>query len=186
MKNLRNISRPVAIGSLNLMFIGVLMSNLIDTGVQILSAINYFELQDKKMLTVYKDEEILGAYEDWFHNEGDFDIDDVKERLQEFLTAEEYKEVFAEPDNKSKIQKLFFIVIYKKKRISDFLGIFQGIYDWLADHLKYAIETKTTLSNFPIDAYRKAIRDIPNYDDSIVHRCGFVSFTGIPVILISH
>lgn len=126
------------------------------------------------MITPYKEEEVLGFYEERILDEGDFDIDDIKDSLQDFLTNEELKEIKGETDNKSKIQKLFFILIYHKKKLSDFLNILHGPYQWLAEGLKWALDTRTTHSNVVIDTFRRAIREIPK-NDFIVHRCGFVS-----------
>jgi cell division septum initiation protein DivIVA len=76
-------------------------------------------------------------------------------------------------DENAQTDRLFFILIYKKKELKPFLDALQSDYSWLCEKIKNCNERNDQL----ILKYESAIKhsDIPKNRDMNIHRCKYVS-----------
>lgn len=114
----------------------------------------------------------------------DFAFADIAPTLKRhnIFTDAELKSIQLLDTERERIDKMFFLIVYKNKNIEDFLNVLRVSYDWLAigieDDLKIFNDNSVD-DEFLFQKIRQLRKEIPRHIDYNVHRCGFVSITHI-------
>jgi hypothetical protein len=110
----------------------------------------------------------LRRFQDEFDK--DFSLRDITPELSGCINKNELMEINKLHDERQKIDKLIFTVIYIKKDVWPFLLCLKSSYSWLFD----AINNGAQKGDKWINDYRKAIQDIPNNQDWNIHRTQYL------------
>ena len=118
--------------------------------------------------------EVLRRYEQEFNV--DFAFEDIERDLSELLEEDEIRDIKKQTTEAQRIDKLFFVLIYKKKYSqspNQFFNILKKSYDWLEQVLQKSLNP--AVNDKLIQDFRRTIKDIPNNRDLNIHRSNFVS-----------
>lgn len=118
--------------------------------------------------------EVLRRYEQEFYV--DFAFEDIERDLSELLEEDEINDIKRQATEQQRIDKLFFLLIYKKKysqNSNQFFNILKKSYDWLEEKLQNSLNL--AVNDKLIQDFRRTIKDIPNNRDLNIHRTNFVS-----------
>lgn len=127
-------------------------------------------------------EKVLSTCKDEFIR--DFDIRDVASLLKRagIFKDEEIHEIVKESSPTARIEKLFFMVVYKNKNIEEFLRVIRMPYDWLANRIDMDLKMLYEIGIEQDEYYqniRRLRKEIPRHNDYNVHRCEYVSMQSI-------
>lgn len=125
----------------------------------------------EKVLTLHKNEFVR-----------DFVFMDVAELMKRahLFTEVELQAIQMMENEKERIDKMFFLLIYKNKNIDEFLRVLRLRYNWLANQIEIDLKHLGEDGALPDDYFhkiRRLRREIPRHIDFNVHRCEYVSVT---------
>lgn len=128
-----------------------------------------YEYQLEKVLSTCKDEFVR-----------DFDVIDIRHGLitNDIFTNDEIKEITSEQTNSMRIEKMFFLLVYKNKDLRTFMSVLSVNYDWLSRRIE---ETQRIVFEVGVDheeyynSIRRLRKEIPRHIDYNVHRHDYVS-----------
>lgn len=123
-------------------------------------------------------EKVLCSRKDEFIR--DFEIKDVAVDLKKnfLFRDDEIKEISAQKTTALRIEKLFFLIVYKNKKIETFLNVIRSQYDWLANPVQIDLKMLNDIGVEDEEYYkniRRLRKEIPRHIDYNVHRCEYVS-----------
>lgn len=110
----------------------------------------------------------LRRFQDDFYK--DFSLRDITPELHSCIKKSELMDINSLQDERQKIDKLIFTLIYIKKDVWPFVRHIRNSYEWLYD----AIDESARNGDKWINDYRKAIQDIPNNQDWNIHRTQYL------------
>lgn len=130
-----------------------------------------------KMHSYYRTQQALYRERDAFVK--DFSFVDVRRDMEGSIFSHDECEMLMELKETDKlVDKLLFLLIYKKKKVNEFIDKLSFKYDWLADDIQKRLD-----DNFWDDTcvkYNDQIEslayDVPKHFEQNVHRTGYVSF----------
>lgn len=139
---------------------------------------NNFNPQIDQSVYEYNLEKVLSVHKDAFAR--DFTFMDLASLLKQYnlFNDAELKSIYDIKNEDERIDKLFFLIVYKNKNVNEFLRLLKLRYQWLADKLKEDLDMLNSMDiqheNY-FNKMRQLRKEIPRHIDYNVHRCEWVN-----------
>lgn len=109
----------------------------------------------------------------------DFSFVDVRKDMEGLIFSHDECETLMElKENDKLVDKLLFLLIYKKKNVHDFIGKLWFKYEWLANGVNQRLDDNfwDSICDKYNDQIESLSGDVPKHFEMNVHRTEYVSF----------